>query len=215
MNAPALKLSERFTWADYRTWPDQERWELIGGEAIAMSPSPASRHQKISMQLTLGMGPFFKGHRCHLFYAPMDVRLSEEDVVQPDLLVVCHPERIKPTHIEGPPALAVEILSPGSERHDRLVKRELYARFGIEEYWIVTPFPHLIEVFLLRDGLYACWKTFGKEDTLTSPTFPGLSVDLNAVFDFPLEEHEQAIFRVKEARPPPSRSGAYSSSSTR
>jgi Uma2 family endonuclease len=208
MSTSAVKFEPRFTWTDYRAWPDDERWELIAGAAYAMSPSPGSRHQAISVALTGGLFPFFVKGPCRLFAAPMDVRLSEEDVVQPDLLVVCDPSQIKPTHIEGPPRLAVEILSPHSHVQDRHRKTALYARCGVQEYWIVTPFPSLVELFVLADGGYRLWRTFARTDSLASPTFPALSLPLETIFDFPLEPAEQELLRVKEAPAPYSARGS-------
>jgi len=203
MNQPALHSDQRFTWADYQTWPKGERWELIDGEALAMSPSPTSRHQDAITKLAVSLFPYFKGKNCRVFVAPMDVKLSDEDVVQPDLLVVCKPEQIKRTHIDGPPTLVVEILSETSINRDRNIKRELYARAGIAEYWIVTPFPHLVEIFVLGpDGLYVWWKTFTNTDELVSHAFPDLRFPLEPLFDFPLEEHEKEIYRVKKSPGP-------------
>ncbi len=202
MPSPAQPSNERFTWTDYQHWPEEERWEIIGGQPFAMSPSPGSRHQLIATRLGAALEPHFRGKPCQLFAAPMDVRLSDEDVVQPDLLVVCDAKQIKPTHIEGPPRLVVEILSPGSEQRDRHEKRALYTRFGVAEFWIVTPFPHLVEVYALKEGRYTYWNTFTARDRLTSPTFKKVEIDLAPIFDFPLEDHEKALFRVKE---PPGR----------
>ena len=191
MALPAEKPGRRYTWADYRTWPDDQRWEIIGGEAYGMSPSPASRHQIISGELFVGLRSFFKGRDCRVFAAPMDVRLSDEDVVQPDLLVVCDPKQILRTHIEGPPSLVVEILSPDSTAHDRIRKSALYAAAGVREYWIVTPWPHVVEVLSLDGRGYRLHRAFGKDDALTSPTFPGLEIPLAGIFDFPLEPGEE------------------------
>jgi len=198
MSDPAIKRDEHFTWADYRTWPDEERWEIIGGEARGMSPSPTFRHQGLVTRLGAAMERFFRGKPCQLIVSPMDVKLSEEDVVQPDLLVVCKSEQIKRTHIEGPPSLVVEVLSDSSVKHDRHMKRDLYARHGVGEYWIVTPFPGLVEVFVLKDSLYTCWKSFGQEDALVSASFPDVTFPLETIFDFPLDEHEKELLRVKE-----------------
>ena len=81
---------------------------------------------------------------------------------------------------------------------DRHLKRELYARSGVGEYWIVTPFPSLVEVLVLKDGLYVCWKSFAREDALVSASFPDVTFPLDPIFDFPLEEHEKELLRVKE-----------------
>lgn len=190
MNEPIANSGQRYTWADYQSWNDDKRWEIIGGEAFMMG-SPSSRHQRIVIEMCRQMANYYKGKSCQLFVSPMDVKLSEEDTVQPDLLIVCNPAQITRTHIEGPPTLAVEITSPSSTTRDRLLKLNLYARHGVKEYWIVTPWPSLVEVLLLEGGRYVVHHVFDKNDTLISPTFPGLQVRLADVFDFPLEPGEE------------------------
>jgi Uma2 family endonuclease len=199
-SAPATSHDAHYTWDDYVTWPEGTCRELIGGQPVAMSPSPVTRHQDVLGALYAKMRPFFREKGCKVYPAPMDVKLSHEDVVQPDLVVVCNPEQIR-KHIEGPPSLVVEILSESSLRHDRVVKTELYARFGISEYWIVTPFPSVVEVYQLQKDRYLLWKAFGREETLESPAFPDLKIPLKEIFDFPLEPHEKALMVVKEPVP--------------
>ena len=197
-----------FTWEDYCSWPDGERWELLHGEAYAMSPSPSYEHQDVSAALMSSMRNYFKGKPCRVLAAPMDVKLSETNVVQPDLLVVCDPAQIK-GHIEGPPALVVEILSPASIRHDRLRKTELYARFGVKEYWIVTPFPCLVEIYRLHEGRYLLWQTCGPEDQLTSPAFPGMTLQLADIFAHVIELHAAEEAAHPPTKPPPSQQNGY------
>lgn len=210
----ALKLAESYTWDDYRNWPESEHWEIIGGTAFAMSPSPQCDHQDLCGAFYRRLQNFFKGKRGRAFISPMDVKLSEEDVVQPDLLVVCNSGQIK-GHIEGPPALVVEIISEASVKRDRIIKTELYARFGIQEYWLVTPFPSLVEVLLLREGKYLLWQGFSDADTLASPSFHDLKIELAGVFEFAIEQHTRNPAFMKEpaappyvAKPPPARPGA-------
>ena len=186
----AATSKRRYTYADYLTWNDDKRWEIIGGTAYLMS-SPTSRHQMISMALTRQMANHFAGQPCRLLAAPMDVVLSEEDVVQPDLLVVCNTSQIGRTHIKGPPDLVVEIVSADSPLRDRMWKLDLYARSGVKEYWIVTPWPSLVEVLLLQGRKYLVDRVCGNNDTLISPSFPNLQVGLKDVFDFPLEHGEE------------------------
>jgi Uma2 family endonuclease len=190
-----------YTWEDYRHWPDGERWEIIDGQAYDMSPAPTPRHQMVATRLSRQIDAFFTGKKCRALVSPIDVRLTDTDVVQPDVVVVCRPAQIRPTHIEGPPALVVEILSPSTTVHDRRRKRALYARSGVTEYWIVTPHPSLVEVLVLRDGLYAVHAAYGKEDTLESPSFDGLRIELREVFEFPMEPGEEEARVVRE--PPP------------
>lgn len=190
MSNPAPRPDGRYTWTDYRTWSDDKRWEIIGGEAFLMA-SPTSRHQRLLTELLVQLHSHFKGKRCEVFPAPMDVVLSEEDVVQPDLLVVCDAKKITRTHIEGAPDLVVEIVSSESGLRDRMLKLNLYARSGVKEYWIVTPWPSTIEVLVLQGQKYQVHQVFGKNDTLVSATFSDLQVPLAEAFTFPLEPGEE------------------------
>ena len=201
MTEAAESKSVRYTWDDYRTWPDTERWEIIGGEPFCMSPSPTPRHQVVARRLTYFMEGHFQDRACELFPAPLDVKLSDTDIVQPDLAVVCDPEQVQSTHIDGPPTLVVEIISPSSLVHDRVRKFQLYARAGVREYWIVTLHPALIEVFALADGRFHQADGFGKDDTLISPAFPELRIPLAEVFTFPLEPGEE-VQEIRESEPP-------------
>jgi len=196
--ARALK---KYTWADYRTWPDDERWEVIGGEAYAMSPSPTARHQIIQTKLGRRLDQFFDGKSCRTIVSPMDVRLSDTDIVQPDVLVVCRPEQIRATHIEGAPALVVEILSESSAVRDRTVKMRTYARHGVAEVWLVTPEPPLVEVFQLDGATYRLAGAYGCGERLMSPGFPKLLLRLKDVFDFPPELDAKEPMAVREGRP--------------
>ncbi len=196
-----LYKQKRSTWSDYLTWAEGERWEIVDGEVFDMSPTPLSRHQWVADRLHSRLVDFFEGKRCRLWFAPMAVKLSEEDVVEPDLFAVCNPRQIKRTHIEGPPALVIEILSESSYRHDRVTKRRLYERHGVKEYWIIQPHPALIEVNVLRNGKYELHGGYEKHETLRSPTFRGLRLPLKGVFDFPLEPGEE-VQMVRESTPP-------------
>ena len=113
----------------------------------------------------------------------MDVKLSEHDVVQPDLLVACDPKQIQATYIDGPPRLVIEILSPSTLRHDRVRKLNLYARAGVAEYWLITPHPFMVEVLRHRDGLYTTVQVCTEHDILRSPAFPELNLHLQEIFD--------------------------------
>lgn len=199
--AQAAQTYEHYTWDDYRSWPDDERWEIIGGRPVAMSPSPGSRHQKVCLRLGAALDAALRGKPCEAFIAPLDVKLSDADIVQPDVLVVCDPRKITNTHIEGTPDVVVEIASPSTAVHDRLVKLRLYATFGVREYWIVTPDSHLIEVLLADGDSYRIHGVFGRSDTLTSPTLTDLELPLDTIFDFPSADDER-VSEVRETSPP-------------
>jgi len=189
----------RKSFADYCSWDDDQRWELIDGQPYAMS-SPSSLHQMVSMNLSARLFPLFQGSPCRLFAAPMDVKLSDYDVVQPDLMVVCEPGQIRSAHIEGAPRLVVEISSPTTQRHDRVRKLELYGKFGVMEYWLVTPHPFMVEVLRNAGGLYVTEKVYTEQHVLRSPAFPELRLDLSEVFaDLPPQPE---IDEVREGTPP-------------
>lgn len=192
---------EIHTWDDYRAWRDDRRWEIIGGQAFAMSPSPGLRHQIIQTKIGRRLDEFFDGKPCRAIVSPIDVKFSDTDVAQPDVLVVCRCEQIKPTHIEGPPTLVVEILSDATEQRDRGVKMRLYAAHGVPEVWLVRPFPSLIEVYRLDGKSYRLVTTYSPPDTLRSPGFPKLRLKLDDVFDFP-PETEGLPSKVREESPP-------------
>ncbi len=117
--------------------------------------------------------------------APTDVRLSETDVVQPDILVVCDPGKITPSHIEGAPELVVEILSPGTSAKDLREKKWLYQRSGVREYIVVDPLELYVQRFLLSaDGRYGEPEVFGPEDVISLVVLDGLTVDLREILEW-------------------------------
>lgn len=148
MTAHALRDQRRYTWQDYQTWPEDERWEIIGGVAYAMAPAPSTRHQLVAVNLLTKFSHHLSGRPCKPFIAPTDVRLSDTDVVQPDILVVCDPAKIRETHIEGPPEVVVEILAPNTSAKDLREKKALYERAGVQEYVVVDPLENYAIRFL-------------------------------------------------------------------
>lgn len=190
-----------YTWNDYRQWDDGQRWEIVGGEVYAMAPAPTLRHQRIQIELSRQFANHFDGKSCLVFPAPTDVKLSDEDIVQPDLLVVCDKTQLRETHIEGPPTLIVEILSPSTASFDRVRKMRLYAQHGVKEVWLITPYPWLAEVYVLDGETYRLARAYEKTDTLASGIFPDLKIELEKIFDYEIPPHEQ-IQMVREGRPP-------------
>lgn len=190
--------NRRYSWLEARGFDDQQRWELIDGQPYAMG-SPLTAHQLVSVRLTGALLPFFGGEPCQLLVAPMDVKLSEHDLVQPDLMVVCEAGQLQKTHVEGPPRLIIEILSPSTQRHDRVRKLNLYARAGVGEFWLVTPHPALVEV-LHNDGAgFRVAGAYTERDRLQSVAFPHLAMNLVPIFaDLP---DQPQIEEVREATP--------------
>jgi Uma2 family endonuclease len=188
---------KKFTWLDYQSWPEDERWELLDGEAFAMSPTPSVRHQQVLGELMAQLVPQFRNAACRVFAAPLDVKFDDLNCTEPDLMIVCNPDQIRHRHIEGPPQLVVEILSEHSVSRDRIRKMRLYARFGVKEYWIITPWPPMIEVYHLDGPTYRLAGSFRKEDAFLSPGFPDLKLDLSLLFNYPPDPND-AVEVVKE-----------------
>ena len=199
--ASTSKARHRFGWHDYRTWDDGERWERIGGQPFCISPAPSSRHQMIVGSLFAHLFQHFQSKPCEPFVSPIDVKLSADDVVQPDIAVICDPTQIRETHIEGAPTLTIEVLSPSSHRHDRVRKLRLYARAGVQEYWLVQPYPSVIEVLQLTGEHYQIAGAYTDTETLHSPVFPDLTLDLSTVFTLSIPPAEQ-IDEIRESTPP-------------
>jgi Uma2 family endonuclease len=189
MPLPAsARPGERFSWADYQSWPDDERWELIDGIAYAMAPAPSIRHQSIVIALAARLEQQLRGQACRPFVAPTDVKLSETDVVQPDLLAVCDPRKITESHIEGPPDLVVEVLSPSTSAKDLRQKRALYERAGVPEYLIVDPLEQYAIRFLLGADGYDKGTVFASDEQLTFATLEQVSIPLWDLFELPAPE---------------------------
>ena len=178
---PVLK----FTYEDYRTTPEDKRYELLDGDLL-MTPAPNLKHQQVLLRLGSRLGPFIEERALgELFVAPCDVVLSDHDVVQPDLLFVSRErERLLSggDAVRGAPDLVVEILSPATAGRDRGYKHALYARHGVAEYWLVDPMDETIAVHRLQDDAPAVARTFGRGQTLRSPLLAGFELDLDAVF---------------------------------
>ena len=190
MGSTVKKINRQFTYADYLTWPDDERWEIIDGEAYAMTPAPTTRHQRISRELGRIVVSFFRGKTCEPFSAPTDVVLDDRNIVQPDILVVCDPSKITEKNIQGTPDLIIEILSPSTAIKDRREKRGLYERFGVSEYIIIDPLGESAERFTLVEGRYAAPDIVNWDEKLTSSAFPELTLPLWEAFgkELPISE---------------------------
>lgn len=177
----------KLTYDDYAQIPeDGMRHEIIGGEDY-VSPTPSIKHQEISANLHLILGPFVRDHRLGKVYAaPVDVLMSENDIVQPDLLFVSQ-ERldiITEANVKGAPDLVIEIHSKRTRPRDEGIKRECYERLGVREYWTVDPDRKAVRVYLLKGDVLALTARFTANagDVLTTPLLPGLEIPLAEVF---------------------------------
>ena len=183
---------ERFTYTDYCKWDDGQRWELIDGVPYLMA-SPAPKHQEI----LLGFGAEFRarlrGKKCKV-YTELDVRLNydkaDDTVFRPDLIVVCDPEKVGKTAINGAPDLIIEILSPSTRKHDITTKFVKYREAGVKELWYVDPDVQTVMVYKWSDGVYIA-DNYGPTDKITVGILPELTIDMRDIFDIEDDEASQ------------------------
>jgi Uma2 family endonuclease len=189
MALPAEKA--RYTFADCLTWGENERIEIVNGQAVMMAP-PSRIHQEILTELTRQLANFLEGKKCQVYPAPFGVRLFEKDgdapedvdtLVEPDITVVCDRDKLDEHGCKGAPDLVIEILSPSTRRHDRLVKLNLYQRAGVREYWIVNPEDKTVQV-MLQDGSGSLklHEDYGREDVAKVNVLEGCFIELCKVF---------------------------------
>ena len=189
MPLPASK--EHYTFADCLAWDERDRIEIVNGEAIMMSP-PTRAHQEILMELARQLANFLEGKKYKVYPAPFAVRLFGQDgdapenvdtMVEPDISVVCDNSKLDKYGCKGAPDMVVEILSPSTRRHDRLVKLGLYQQAVVREYWIVDPENRSVQVFLLDEmGALRLREDYGREDIAKVNVLDGCFIELSKVF---------------------------------
>lgn len=188
MAEPMRKTDQVYTYGDYRTWPEDERWELIDGVAWDMSPAPAANHQALCMEIAFAFRSYFGRGGCEVFPAPFDVFFPGAPdeamdqvitVVQPDVTVVCDSKKRVKQGCWGAPDLVVEILSPYTSQKDLKHKFDLYERFGVKEYWVVDPRGRYLRLFTLdNQGGYGDGTIFDGKGIAESLVFDGFSLDV-------------------------------------
>jgi len=184
---PARTEPIRFTYRDYLEFPDDgRRHELIDGEHL-VTPAPSLRHQGISGELLTALNNYLRVHPFGKVYAaPVDVVLSDVDVVEPDLLFVSNERReILRDRVHGAPDLVVEIVSPSSRRSDEVTKRHLYDRFGVREYWVADPEIEVVKIYRRTDsGDFPRVAELSREEggVLSTPLLPGFALALGELF---------------------------------
>ena len=179
-------LERPYTAEDLANTPDDgQRYEVIGGELV-VAPAPSTKHQRVSLRLSRILGDYLEHSGSgEAFAAPLDVVLGTYDIVQPDLVVILnqHADRVTDAGIEGAPDIVIEIVSPSSQRMDRIRKSATYATYGIPEYWIVDPESETVLVQSLVDGRYRAMES--REGRIRSAQLPNLNVATTDLFALP------------------------------
>ena len=177
----ALRQDKRYTYEDYMNWPEDERWEILDGVAYMMA-TPNVAHQRISREILVQLAAFLKGKPCEVFAAPFTVRLSDDNVVEPDIVVVCDKSKLEGGKgCDGAPDMIVEILSPSTAGMDKLKKFNKYLQAGVREYWIVDPDGKVVNIHLLDSGRYTI-TAHGEAETVPVSVLDGCVINLSDVF---------------------------------
>jgi Uma2 family endonuclease len=174
------KQARRWTYEEYCKLDDDQRYEIIEGNLL-MAPAPDTFHQSWVGELYLILHDHLKARTLgKVFVSPVDVVLDSKNTVQPDLVVVLSANLgiIQHRAIFGTPDLLIELVSASSVRRDRYDKRELYARFGVKEYWIGDPANRSLEILTLKAGQYELHCAAEEKGELTSLVLPGLEFNL-------------------------------------
>ena len=175
----------KLTFEDYEKTSDDERYELIDGELVPMAPAPDRDHQGISLTIALLIGDFLgRANLGRLYAAPRDVYLTDTDIVQPDLLFISN-ERLEidtERPVRGAPDLVVEVRSPSTANRDWTTKRQLYARHGVKEYWIIDPDARTVTLMLLIGDILDVSSILGEGDPLESSVLAGFSAGVTEIF---------------------------------
>jgi Uma2 family endonuclease len=172
-------IKTKLEYSDYAEIPsDGKRYELLEGD-LQVTPAPSPLHQRVSKRLQRMLEEYFeKTGRGEVFDAPIDVILTKQDVVQPDLVLVLNPEQVSKRGIEGTPFLLVEVLSPSTTNYDRTSKAQRYAALGVSHYWIVDPEAQQLECYRATEGQFELVVQAEKSATLIHPDWPDLPLPL-------------------------------------
>lgn len=185
-----LPAEKRYTYADALTWEESERIELVYGGAVMMAP-PSRAHQEISGAVHAQLYNYLMGKKCKVYHAPFAVRLFEkpgdspydvDTLVEPDISVICDHEKLDDAGCKGAPDLIVEILSPSTQRHDRLTKFNLYQKAGVREFWIIDPAARVVSVYNLEDGAYHAATVYSAGALVPVGVLDDCQIDLKTVF---------------------------------
>jgi len=131
-------------------YKEEPREEVINGELVAMSPSPGWNHVSVAGNIYHIFNKYLKGKKCTAIQDGFDVHLTDKDVFEPDMMVVCDRNKIRRDGIYGAPDLVIEVLSPSTSQRDRGYKKKIYGQCGVREYWLVSTGEQAVEVYLLQ-----------------------------------------------------------------
>ena len=185
----ALRDEKRYTYGDYRHWPEDVRYELISGSAFLMAPAPSLDHQTVAVQVSRQIANALGEGSCRVLVAPVDVLLGAtgaaddeaDTVVQPDVLVVCDPGKLTPRCVRGAPDWILEVVSPSSAGHDQIVKLAAYERAGVREYWLAHPMDRILTIYRHDGTAYGRPQVLELMGTTPVGVLPGVTINWDAI----------------------------------
>ena len=188
---PLLQDEKEYTYADYLTYPDDERWEIIDGVPYSQA-APAPIHQEVLTELVRQIANYLTDKSCKVYPALFCVRLplgyeknekEVKNIVEPDISIVCDKSKLDNKGCNGAPDMIIEIISPSSVKMDRVIKLNKYEKAGVQEYWIVEPDQKLVSVFVLQGNQrFGRTELYTEDDKITVSIFPDLIIDLSLAF---------------------------------
>ena len=176
-----------YTYAEYLLWKFEERVELLKGKLFKMS-APSINHQRVWRKLSTKIDNYLEGKRCEAFSAPFDVVLKnpngeDNTVLQPDLCVVCDPEKLADgKRCYGAPDWVLEIVSPSNVEKELSKKMHIYEEAGVVEYWVLRPEEKELDIFVLQDNGYIGLKPRFAGEVVSPQKFPDLQINLSEIF---------------------------------
>lgn len=186
----AEATTAKLTYEDLEKLPnDGKRYEIIDGE-LFVNPAPIPLHQRVSGRIYVALWLYFEQHGGgEVFYSPIDVVIDDENVVEPDLVVLLghRQEIVGPKNLQGVPNLVIEVLSEGNRHHDEVKKKKLYEANGVDEYWIVDPEIELVKIYRRENNAFVRIAEISTETggAVSSPLLPEFSLDVKAIFAVP------------------------------
>lgn len=186
------QVLKKYSYADYLTWDDDTRMELIEGIPYDMSPAPLRIHQEISMEISRQIANHLVDKPCKVYAAPFDVRLADPkakdenifNVVQPDIAIICDREKLDDKGCLGSPDLIMEVVSPSSVAKDMIKKLNLYEKFSVKEYWLIHPVDKIIMVYKLEElEKYARPIVYPFEEEIPLGIFNDFAISIKALMD--------------------------------
>lgn len=190
MQSPKEKSDKIYTYADYLTWDEKDRIEIIDGKLI-MQGTPSRKHQKVSGEIFFQLRQYLEGKQCEVYAAPFTVRLFEKDkdsqenvktVVEPNIVVVCDKNKLDEKGCKCAPDFIIEILSPFTARYDLIWKLNKYQEAGVKEYWIVSPGEQTVQTLQLKGGVFQVVDVYTPPAIVPVSVLNSCYIDLSKVF---------------------------------